>query len=57
MLAKRKRSALTLALSHPNTLGKIVECDRDGNVRERKTLLCDGKLIAVKVGKSWIEIQ
>ena len=54
---KRKRSMLTLALSHPNTLGKIVECSDDGKVTEKKTLLCDGKLIAVKQGKSWKEIM
>ena len=53
---KRKRSTLTLALSNPNTLGKIIECDRDGNITERKTLLCDGKLIAVKEGKRWKEL-
>lgn len=53
---KRKRSALTIALSHPNTLGRIVECSVDGKVTEKKTLLCDGKLIAVKEGKRWREL-
>lgn len=55
-MTRRKRSALTLALSHSNTLGKIVECDKDGKIKEQKTLLCDGKLIAVKVGKNWREL-
>lgn len=56
MKQKRKQSALTIALSSPNTVGRIIECDASGNITERKTLLCDGKLIAVKQGKSWKEI-
>lgn len=44
---------ITVALSRPNTIGRIVECSPDGDIRERKTLMCDGKLVAVKVGKSW----
>ena len=53
---RKNTSVITLALSQPNAIGRIIECD--GNcVRETKTIICDGHLVAEKVGTSWVEIE
>ena len=46
---------LTIALSNPHQLGTIIECDAEGNITEKKTIICDGVLAAVKVKRSWKE--
>lgn len=54
---RKTTKPLTLALSLPNTIGRIVEVDSEGTiVRERKVLMCDGRAIAIKEGKRWNEI-
>ena len=49
------RGVVAIALSNPHFIGVIVECDERGNVTERKSIICDGRLVAEKVKKSWKE--
>lgn len=51
------KGAVAIALSNPHYIGVIVECDERGNMTERKTIICDGTLVAEKVRKSWRELQ
>lgn len=52
-----ERGAIAIALSNPHYIGVIVECDKDGKIMERKSIICDGRLIAEKIRKSWREID
>lgn len=48
---------LLTALSNPHQIGSLVEVDEEGKITVTRTIICDGTLAAMKVGKSWREVS